>query len=67
MKEFIKNNKKTIIRTLIFIAFVLPAIVLSYLVLLGINVSNSQGSASFILLSVGGVILIISKLSEIDY
>lgn len=67
MKEFIKNNKKTIIRTLIFIAFVLPAIVLSYLALLGINVSNSQGSASFILLFVGGVILIISKLSEIDY
>nr|DAV82850.1 MAG TPA: hypothetical protein [Caudoviricetes sp.] len=67
MKEFIKNNKKTIIRTLIFIAFVLPSIVLSYLALLGINVSNSQGSASFILLFVGGVILIISKLSEIDY
>lgn len=67
MKEFTKNNKKTIIRTLIFIAFVLPSIVLSYLALLGINVNNSQGSASFILLFVGGVILIISKLSEIDY
>lgn len=67
MKEFAKNNKKTIIRTLIFIAFVLPSIVLSYLALLGINVSNSQSSASFILLFVGSVILIISKLSEIDY
>lgn len=67
MKDFIENNKKTIFRAFIFILFVLPSIILSYLALLGLNVKNSQASASFILLFVGGVILIISKLSEIDY
>lgn len=67
MKDFIKNNKKTIFRAFIFILFVLPSIIFSYLALLGLNVKNGQASASLILLFVGGVILIISKLSEIDY
>ena len=67
MKDFIKNKRGTIIRTLIFIFFVLPSVILSYLALLGFNVSNSQGSASFILLFVGGIILIISKLTELEF
>lgn len=42
MKHFIENNLKFIIRTLIFILFVLPSVILSYLALLGLNVKNGQ-------------------------
>ena len=42
MRNFIKNNSKTIFRAFIFILFVLPSIILSYLALLGLNVKNSQ-------------------------
>lgn len=66
MKEFIKNKRQTVIRTLIFILFVLPAIILSYLALFGINVNNSQGSASFILMFIGLIAMVISKLSELE-
>ena len=66
MKDFIKNKRKTIFRTFIFIWFVLPSIIISYLALLGASVSNSQASASFILLFVGGVILVISKLTDLE-
>lgn len=65
MKDFIKNNTKTIFRVLIAIFFVSPVVILSYLALLGFNVSNGQASASIILFFVGGFTLVISKLSEI--
>lgn len=42
MRNFIKNNSKTIFRAFIFILFVLPSIILSYLALLGLNVKNGQ-------------------------
>ena len=65
---FMKNEKynKTIIRTLIFIFCVLPSVILSYLALFGVHISNSQSSASLILLIVGGLALVISKLAELD-
>lgn len=66
MKEFIKNKRQTAIRTLIFILFVLPSIILSYLALFGINVNNSQGSASFVLMFIGLIAMVISKLSELE-
>ena len=66
MKDFIKNKRQIVIRTLIFILFVLPSIVLSYLALFGINVNNNQGSASFILMFIGLIAMVISKLSELE-
>lgn len=66
MKDFIKNKRQTAIRTLIFILFVLPSIILSYLALFGINVNNSQGSASFVLMFIGLIAMVISKLSELE-
>ena len=66
MKHFIENNLKFIIRTLIFILFVLPSVILSYLALFGVHISNGQSSASLILLIVGGLALVISKLAELD-
>lgn len=66
MKEFIKNKKQVVIRILIFILFVLPSIILSYLALFRINVDNSQGSASVVLMFIGLIAMVISKLSELE-
>lgn len=53
MKNIIKNNSKTIINTLIFIVFILPIIVILYLVLFGFTPTFYQSLSSFLLAFIG--------------
>ncbi len=49
MKDIIKNNGNTIINILIFIVFILPLIIILYLVLLGFTPTSYQILSSFLL------------------
>ena len=53
MKNIIKNNSKTIINILIFIVFILPIIVILYLVLFGFMPTFYQSLSSFFLAFIG--------------
>lgn len=53
MKNIIKNNSKTIINILIFIVFILPIIVILYLVLFGFTPTFYQSLSSFLLAFIG--------------
>lgn len=53
MKDIIKNNSKTIINILIFIVFILPAIIILYLMLFGFAPTYSQTFSSFLLAFLG--------------
>lgn len=55
MKNIIKNNSKTIINILIFIAFILPIIIILYLMLFGFTPTYYQTLSSFLLAFLGCV------------
>lgn len=55
MKDIIKNNGKTIINILIFIVFVLPAIIVLYLILFGFAPTYYQILSSFLLAFLGSM------------
>ena len=65
MKHFIENNIRTIINISIIVVFILPSVIISYLVLFGFNVGDKQASASLSLFIVGFFALVVSKISEI--
>ena len=53
MKDFIKNNSKTIINILIFTVFILPIIIILYLMLFGFTPTFYQSLSSFLLAFIG--------------
>lgn len=55
MKDIIKNNSKTIINILIFIVFILPAIIILYLILFGFAPTYYQTLSSFLLAFLGSM------------
>lgn len=55
MKNIIKNNSKTIINILIFIVFILPAIIILYLMLFGFTPTYYQTLSSFLLSFLGSM------------
>lgn len=55
MKNIIKNNSKTIINILIFTVFILPAIIILYLMLFGFTPAYYQTLSSFLLAFLGSM------------
>lgn len=63
--DFIKNNKKTVINTLIFIVFFLPVVVSLYLVLFGFTFNANQANALFSMFCLGSILLPIANMPKI--
>lgn len=65
MEKFIKNNRKTIISTLIIVIFFLPVTINLYSILLGSTISNNQVIASFFLFGIGVLLLWTYQIEEL--
>ena len=65
MKDFIKNNIKIIINILIFVLFILPAIIALYLVLFKFDLTYGQFNSLFCLFMLGLAGLVMNNLSEL--
>ena len=65
MKDFIENNIKIIINILIFVLFILPAIIALYLVLFKFDLTYGQFNSLFCLFMLGLAGLTINNLSEL--
>lgn len=65
MEKFIKNNRKTIISTLIIIVFFLPVTINLYSVLLSSTISDNQITASFFLFGIGVLLLWTYQIKEL--
>lgn len=55
IKHIIENNSKTIINILIFTAFILPIIIILYLMLFGFTPTYYQTLSSFLLAFLGSM------------
>ena len=64
MKHFIENNIKIIINILIFVLFILPAIIALYLVLFKFDLTYGQFNSLFCLFMLGLVGLFINNMPE---
>lgn len=64
MKDFIENNIKIIINILIFVLFILPAIIALYLVLFKFDLTYGQFEALFGLFILGLAGLFINNMPE---
>lgn len=65
MKHFIENNIKIIINILIFVLFILPAIIALYLVLFKFDLTFGQFEALFGLFMLGLAGLFINNMPEL--
>lgn len=63
--DFIKNNKKTVINTLIFVVFLLPVIVALYLVLFNFTFNANQANALLLMFCLGLMLLPIANMPKI--
>lgn len=65
MRNFIKNNSKAIINTIIVIIFFLPIIISLYLILFNFAFNTGQINSLFAMFSIGLVILFITNMPEL--
>lgn len=63
--DFIKNNKKTVINTLIFVVFLLPVIVALYLTLFNFTFNANQANALLFMSCLGLMLLPIANMPKI--
>lgn len=63
--DFIKNNKKTVINTLIFVVFLLPVVVSLYLTLFNFTFNAGQANALFSMFCLGLMLLPIANMPKI--
>lgn len=63
--DFIKNNKKAVINTLIFVVFLLPVVISLYLVLFNFTFNANQANALLFMFCLGSILLPIANLPEI--
>ena len=63
--DFIKNNKKTVINTLIFVVFLLPVVVALYLKLFNFTFNTNQANALFLMFCLGSILLPIANMPKI--
>ena len=63
--DFIKNNKKTVINTLIFVVFFLPVVVSLYLVLFNFTFNASQANALLFMFCLGSMLLPIANMPKV--
>ena len=65
MRNFIENNSKAIINTIIVIIFFLPIIISLYLILLNFTFNTGQINSLFAMFSIGLVLLFIANMPEL--
>lgn len=65
MRNFIENNSKAIINTIIVIIFFLPIIISLYLILFNFAFNTGQINSLFAMFSIGLVILLIANMPEL--
>ena len=65
MKEFIENNSKAIINTLIVVIFFLPVIISLYLILLNFTFNSGQINSLFSMFFIGLALLFIANMPEL--
>ena len=65
MRNFIENNSKAIINTIIVIIFFLPIIISLYLILFNFAFNTGQINSLFAMFSIGLVLLFIANMSEL--
>ena len=65
MRNFIENNSKAIINTIIVIIFFLPIIISLYLILFNFAFDTGQINSLFAMFSIGLVILLIANMPEL--
>lgn len=63
--DFIKNNKKTILNTLIVVVFFLPVVVSLYLVLFNFTFNANQANSLLLMFCVGLTLLPIANMPKI--
>lgn len=64
MRNFIENNSKAIINTIIVIIFFLPIIISLYLILFNFAFNTGQINSLFVMFSIGLVLLFIANMPE---